>query len=528
MEKAYRLCRRCEEVLEKTLQTQNLRIIGNRVRQLKRQAVTLLDLNKPYRGGAKKPLFIKFLHFSVFLFASFILVDAIATFDYSDGHLKTLLPHFLLNTARKLKFIFNGMLKTTEDLQIEMNPLVLTVSEQCTKFSEEIGKLSSNFWDSISEHHLIQHCLQNLAKKIPNFSKVENNEHHLINCAFTAISGLLLQMILCFWSKSAPLIKTSQILSWFLLTLLSFNVLLKKYELFQLFLKVNMIQFCFSNDNLICFQIFCPLLIIYTMSIKVSTTTQETSQKQKKLKKRRNIRNLVKDDRSFSDLSDIENFTENERSSFNKFAQTECDTFNTAKRKDSFSMESDLNASLSNLALGTVFPKPLLSPSKLNNVTRNPWTAGGFWNVPYSCSSPEPTLCNLSRSSSHSSGFGSHTTNDNQNFNSLPASPGNSISGGDDHISIFSEPAYHFNSGQFELYKTRNGSVAASICTPNSGYVGMENVFRQPMDGMLWSRRGNAFSYTSSVINADWPGSLFKNICGNQTKTNSSFTRIRD
>lgn len=276
------------------------------------------------------------------------------------------------------------------------------------------------------------------------------------------------------------------------------------------------------------------------------TFPREMPRLQKKPKKRKNIRRLAKDYDVFSDFSDNENFTEHRdrEQSFDstKTAQIQCDrslntsTHSTAKRNNSFSLESDLNASLSNLALGnshsgfsTDIPKPLLSPSKLSNVTKNPWTAGGFWSNPYICPSPEPTACNLSTSSSHSSGFGSHT-NENLNFSLLPASTRNSVSGGDDRLSVFSEPPYHFSNTQFELYKAKNGAMTAAVYAPNSGIFGMQNFLQQP----VWSGRGkepDGFSSISNMVNVNWPhsyvrGSLFKNI-GNQNNADS-FSRIRD
>lgn len=275
----------------------------------------------------------------------------------------------------------------------------------------------------------------------------------------------------------------------------------------------------------------------------------------KKSKTRKNIRRLAKEDDAFSDFSDSDNTTQHreKQSSFNitsnsiETAKTECDITNTTTKTEYTlphnNLETELNASLSNLDLGnshSVFnnskSKPLLSPSKLNSVTRNPWTAGGFWSNPYSCPSPEPGPCNLSRSSSHSSGFGSHT-NENLNVNSLPASPGNSVSGGDDQLSVFSEPPYQLGNGQFELYKSGNGSIAASLYSPTtSGSFSVhDNPFQRTMGGMLWNKRCSgisSFAYTSRAVNLNWPhrngyamGSLFKNL-GDSVKTDS-FKKIR-
>lgn len=238
LEKAYGLCKRCENVLEKTLQAQSLKMFGNRIRQIQREAVSLLDLSKPYKGTPKIPFFIKFIHYSIVIFAALMLVNTVVTLDYSDGHLKKLLPQFLFHTARRIKLIFNGLLKNTEDLQREINPILQTMSDHCNKFSDEVAKLSTNLWDRITEQDLVKHCLQQIAEKVPNFSIVQEKKNHLINYTFTAISGLFLQLILCFWNKNKTVTKASQVISWIVLALISSNRLHGKYELLQLFLEV--------------------------------------------------------------------------------------------------------------------------------------------------------------------------------------------------------------------------------------------------------------------------------------------------
>lgn len=531
LEKAYGLCKRCDNVLEKLLQTQKLNIFGNRIRQLQRETASLFDLNKPYKGTKKIPIFIKFVYYFMILFAVLLLINAIATFDYSDGHLKKILPHFLFYIIRKTKLILNTLVKGTEDLQMEMYPLFQSMSEHCSNLSEEMEKITTDLWNTVSEQHVIKHCLQTAAEKINKFSLIQRNENHLINCALTATSGLLLQLILSFWSKNRGLTKVSQIMSWAVLILMSLNRLNGKYELLQLLLKVCTLRYFNSNFSDEClFQIFCPLFIICTTSAEASLERVDTQNK-KKLKKRKNIRKLIKEDDVFSDLSDCEKFTETNSSSSNKekTVQLKCDTSNATARADCTTphnnLETELNTSLSNLDLGSKHrgfnsnsSKPLLSPSKLNNVTKNPWTAGGFWSNPYSYSPLEPAPCNLSRSSSHSSGFGSHT-NENVNFNSLPASPGNSVSGGDDHHSVFSEPPYHLGNGQFELYKSGNATIATSFYSPNSRNFGVHNPFQREVVWSSYGRGANSFAYASSAINLNLPhrngyvvGSVFKNL----------------
>lgn len=242
LEKAYGLCTRCDSVLKKILQAQNTKFLGNRVRQLQKKTTALLDLTKPYKGVSKLPLFVKFIHYAVVLFAVLMFVNGVATFDYSEGHLRKLLPHFLssfiINTTTRTKFILNRILRNTEDIQIKMNPILQTISEHCSKFADEVGKLSTNYWDGITESHLIKSCLETVTEKVSNFPMIKESQHYVINYGLTAVSGFLLQLILCFWSKSKTLTKASQVMSWLVLTLISLNELSGRYELLQLFLKV--------------------------------------------------------------------------------------------------------------------------------------------------------------------------------------------------------------------------------------------------------------------------------------------------
>lgn len=247
LEKAYGLCKRCENVLKKILQTQNTKFLGNRVRQLQKETAALLDLTKPYKGVSKLPLFVKFIHYSVVVFAVLTFINTVVTFDYSEGHLRKLLPHFLssfiINTATTTKFILNRILRSTEDTQIEMNPILQTIAEHCSKFSDEVEKLSTNYWHEITESHLMKSCLQTVTDKVSNFPMIKESQHYVINYELTTFSGFLLQLILCFWNKSKTLTKASQIMSWLVLILLSLNKLNGRYELLQLFLKVYL-HFC--------------------------------------------------------------------------------------------------------------------------------------------------------------------------------------------------------------------------------------------------------------------------------------------
>ncbi|KAF2898389.1 hypothetical protein ILUMI_07792 [Ignelater luminosus] len=90
-------------------------------------------------------------------------------------------------------------------------------------------------------------------------------------------------------------------------------------------------------------------------------------------------------------------------------------------------------------------PKPVISPSKLKNVTQNSWVAGGFWRDSNGILLPLNNYSNLSRSSSQTSGFVSLEPN---NYNSLPSSHNNSLCGDFECNSVLSEPAYCMMQGR--------------------------------------------------------------------------------
>lgn len=205
----------------------------------------------------------------------------------------------------------------------------------------------------------------------------------------------------------------------------------------------------------------------------------------------------------FTDNSETNTYRKNTFSSSIKNAY--CDNLKnvTANKSDYVlsshnTLETELNTGLSNLALSPSnhkinVPKPLLSPSKLNSATKNPWTAGGFWNHPYNFS-PASGDSNLSRSSSCSSGFGSHA-NDNVQSNSF--APTHSVfgGGGDDQFSVFSEPPYQLGSGQFEFYKTRDNITATAFYSSNSRFA-VQNP--RPVLWNNYGRGSNCFMHRST------------------------------
>lgn len=486
------LCKRCEDVLKITLQEQDLNILA----KIQKEINSLFDVKK-----SETPLilfFAKFVRYCIVLFSCAIILNTIATLDYSDRNLKKLLPHYLFNTASRFKVILNSVYKNSPDFEMEA-----------------LSNYFADFINVVAECRLVKYTLQVIAEKIPSFLTFAQRESHFINSFLMSISGLLLQIIFCFSSMGKLSTKVPQIVSW----LIVLGTVVKRFPLNWLL------------------RICCLVFIIYTCCAR--PTLKRKTRKQSSKRKKRNMRKLGNGEELLSDSSDYElqqtafhdSFV-SEKSSTPENVKKPFNKTDVAKTK----AETDLNTSLNNLDLGgrnAFASKPLLFPSRLN-VTKNPWTAGGFWSKSYNY--PGFALGNLSRSSSQSSGFGSHA-NENLNFSSLPSSPRNSMYGGDDRLSLFSEPA--FNS-QFEVSEGRNGAVMAQAWPLDqreffAGGYGSRAVYWQPNGGVLWHRNKNfddRFAYVNRA-NFDWPystgyvqGSLFKNVSGEEVDT-ASFDKVK-
>lgn len=179
--------------------------------------------------------------------------------------------------------------------------------------------------------------------------------------------------------------------------------------------------------------------------------------------------------------------------------------FNNSFKNDSINSSSnELHRSLDNLHLtnlnfksqsctSPVFPvnsvnRPILSPSKLKNITQNSWTAGGFWKNDVAVFPASTDVTNLSRSSSQSSGFVSSNEPVVPNtYNSVPPSREPSLYGDFEKSSILSEPTYHFtpinSSCTTNSWKNNfpfNNSHLPKQCSPNTNqlyYKADNNIF---------------------------------------------------
>ncbi|GLV32478.1 uncharacterized protein CBL_00812 [Carabus blaptoides fortunei] len=222
--------------------------------------------------------------------------------------------------------------------------------------------------------------------------------------------------------------------------------------------------------------------------------------------------------------------------------------------------ELELNKGLSDLHLGTypsakkynntdippVFrvsspvltrPKNVLSPPRLGNVTQSSWVAGGYWKSSNEFTNNSGSFSNLSRSSSQSSGFGSQASNQQQAnfenttiFNSLPSSRNNSVCGEFDKFSVFSEPAYHYNTNKNmcnanRVYPVFKPDQQIYICPKSANRVGPPRVCNSPsqnhsvLNDTFWSTTSsNSFAFPAMTCNR--PSSRESNL--SQTNFNGS------
>lgn len=222
--------------------------------------------------------------------------------------------------------------------------------------------------------------------------------------------------------------------------------------------------------------------------------------------------------------------------------------------------ELELNKGLSDLHLGTypntkkfnntdippVFrvsspvltrPKNVLSPPRLGNVTQSSWVAGGYWKPSNEFTNNCGSFSNLSRSSSQSSGFGSQASNQQQPsfenatiFNSLPSSRNNSVCGEYDKFSVFSEPAYHYNTNKNmcnpnRVYPVFKPDQQIYICPKSTNGVGQQRVCNSPSQNLsvlndtFWSTTSSS-SFAFPAMTCNRPSSRESNL--SQTIFNSS------
>ncbi|CAH1980130.1 unnamed protein product [Acanthoscelides obtectus] len=412
LEKAYKLCKKCESVLKTTLDRQHSWIFGNRLKSLKKKGMSLIDLTKSSQGFSKKykqSIFWKSIRYTLILLSMLMMCNVLKI---------------------KVEYPSDMKVKLPEKYDVIINDLSEVVNNSSAALNKEID---------------------NLNKYLPNYIKVHGNILVMVSAV-----GFLLQIILVLFDRRSKIWKTVESVCWLAFLYTTAVILNKEYQF-----PVN-----------VC-QVLCSLILCYSYmnssQVKPSNFKQRNKFEFKKLRK-----HIETNETSEEELEEIEEEEENHLSLSDSSTKSFKDTLNHSrsyrmsspitanykKKSTSFnsndSFHNDLNRSLDNLKLdrgpSALFSekKPLLSPPKLN-VTQNPWTAGGFWKNDFS------------RSSSQSSGFVSH--HPDAHYNSLPASREPSLSGDVDRASILSEPAYHFQPVEHQQY--RNGFTTS----PQNGFT---------------------------------------------------------
>ncbi|VEN42731.1 unnamed protein product [Callosobruchus maculatus] len=483
LEKAYKLCKKCEAVLKATIDRQHSWLFGNRLKNMRKRGMSLINLTKSSQGFSKK------YKQSMFLRAiKYILI---------------VLTILMICNVLKIKVEYPSDIKVKIPQKYDMiiNDLYDVVNNSTAILNKEIN---------------------NLNKYLPDNTRVQGNAMVLLSAV-----GFLLEMILVIFERKSNIWKTVQLLCWMAFLCTSAVVFSKEHQL-----------------TVDVFKVLCPLLLLYSY-LSSSQVKQKNFIQKKKFEFKKLKRPVETNETSEEEMEEIEQEEENYLSISDSSTKSFKDVLNNShshscrvsspttasKKKRSSAMNNtdsfhnDLNRSLDNLKLDVGGPsplfserRPLLSPPKLN-VTQNPWTAGGFWKNDFS------------RSSSQSSGFVSHH---DVPFSSLPASREPSVCE-DERASILSEPAYHFQS--VENSHSRNGfSNYRSEPCPQNGisngrlyYKGENNTFYPVLsqNNMLvlscapQGGLGGAFAMRSVSINpemvfCDKPvyNGLFKNVNG--------------
>nr|CAH7721585.1 unnamed protein product [Callosobruchus chinensis] len=491
LEKAYKLCKKCEAVLKATIDRQHSWLFGNRLKNLRKRGMSLINLTKSSQGFTKKykqSMFLRTINYILILLTLLMMCNVLKI---------------------KIEYPSDIKVKIPQKYDVIINDLYDVVNNSTAILNKEIN---------------------NLNKYLPYNTKVQGNVLVLVSAV-----GFLLEVILVLFERRSNTWKTVQSLCWMAFLCTSAVVFNKEHQL--------------AVDV---FKVLCPLLLLYSYlsssQVKPRNFVQKKKCEFKKLKKpietsetsEEEIEEIEEEENhwSISDSSTSKSFKDILNNSYSHSCRVSSPV--TARKNNKSSMNStesfhnDLNRSLDNLKLDVRGPsplfserRPLLSPPKLN-VTQNPWTAGGFWKNDFS------------RSSSQSSGFVSHH---DVPFSSLPASREPSICEDAERASILSEPAYHFQ--PVDNSHPRNGfsNYRGEPC-PQNGisntklyYKGDNNTFYPVLsqNNMLvlscapQGGLGGAFAMRSVSINpemvfCDKPvyNGLFKNVNGE----NASFKKM--
>ncbi|XP_057664140.1 uncharacterized protein LOC130898692 [Diorhabda carinulata] len=409
LENAYKLCKKCEQVLKSKIKIQHSWIFGNRLKDLRKKGYNTLKHTKLPKKIIKNSNFFKYIRYILIISTIVILCNLLnIKIVYPNPGIKEHLPE-----------VFN---------------LYKTV------FSDYQQKISEVFKEFPNK-------LLHINKFLEINIKFKNSD-----IAPITYIGFCLDFMLNIGEQKTFIWKINGLFGWILLIITS--------------------SLSFSNiftPHIFGIQIFTSLSLLYMYIWSSSSSQLNSTLKEYSFKKLSNSKTVESSEEETDEddprhLIDTSKTFLKARRTYSPLGHSMNNVFTTAKSVTSTSeydltdSSSDLNRSLDNLHLGLnsqrctspIFSvssskRPILSPSKLKNITQNPWTAGGFWKNDVNIFSAATNGTNFSRSSSQTSGFVSnHNNNINKAFNSLPASREPSLGGDVERVSLLSEPAYHF------------------------------------------------------------------------------------
>lgn len=436
LENAYKLCKKCEQVLKSKIKRQHSWIFGNRLKDLRKKGYNILNQTKLPKKVFKNSIFFKYIRYILIISTIVILCNLLnIKIVYPEPNIKKHMP-------KVLNFYKTVLLD----------------------YQQKISEAFKGFADIFN--HINKYLEINIKFKNSDIAPI-------------TYTGFLLDFMLNIGDQKSLIWKINGLLGWILLIITS--------------------SVSFSNiftSHIFGIQVFTSLSLLYMYLWSSSTAQSKSNLKEYAFKKLSNQPEVAESSEEETDeddhrhLSDTSKTFLKARRTYSSLGHSSNNIFTTAKSVKSTSVynltdsSSDLNHSLDNLHLSLnsqrctspIFSvsgskRSILSPSKLKNITQNPWTAGGFWKNDSNVFSAAANTTNFSRSSSQTSGFVSnHNQNINRAFNSLPASREPSLGGDVERVSLLSEPAYHFspispNSNSFNTpkspqlyYKTDNNT----------------------------------------------------------------------
>lgn len=235
LEKAYKLCPPCEEVVKATVQKQSY-LLGLKFTELRKKGVRLLDLNSSHDGISKKTkrLFLmKLLNVILISFAILNLVSILTKIDLSDKVLKSQTPKWLFVYVRTLKNLYLMAINTSQNIwEIISNCAgfngFLNIFNNAVDSSENLvnNLLAVPFVEKTCMHLTTVWAIINdriVTDILPELPKLES-------ATLLCFVGVLLQFIALIWSdKNSSKRKVVCLLMWIFLGFINWKYTSKQY-----------------------------------------------------------------------------------------------------------------------------------------------------------------------------------------------------------------------------------------------------------------------------------------------------------